>query len=78
MFLSFFALLTVGVTAAVLDAALYEPSSSIADVAKVSRLPGAAFSVPYYETRLREYRDYSEILYPSMQPINSMDFVYAK
>lgn len=68
----------MGVTAAALDAAFYERSVSIADVTKVSRLPGVAFSVPYYEPRVREYRDYSDTFYPAMQPINSMDFVYAR
>ena len=76
--MSFFALLTVGITAASLDAVFYERSSSVADVTKVSRLPGVALAVPYYESRVREYRDYSEIFYPAMQPINSMDFVYAR
>lgn len=76
--MSFFALLTVGIAAAALDAAFYKRSTTVADVTKVSRLPGLALSVPYYESRVREYRDYSEVFYPAMHPINSMDFVYAR
>ncbi len=78
MFLSFFALLILGVTAIALNALFYERPSAIADVTNVSRLPGVAFSVPYYEPRVREYRDDSDRFYPTMQPINSMDFIYAR
>ncbi len=62
----------------VIDAVLYERSTAVEHTCQVTRLPGVAFSVPYYETRVREYRDYSDTLYPAMQPISSMDFVYAR
>ena len=68
----------MGVTVVTLDALFYERSSAIADVTNVSRLPGVALSVPYYEPRVREYRDDSDLFYPTMQPINSMDFIYAR
>ncbi|MEA3372997.1 MAG: hypothetical protein U9Q62_04825 [Campylobacterota bacterium] len=60
------------------DATLYERPAAIAHTYQVTKLPGAALSVPFYEGRVRAYRDYSDRLYPAMQPINSMDFVYAR
>ena len=78
MFLLMLTLLTASVAAVIIDATFYERSTSIADVAEVSRLPGLALSVSFYEPRVRAYRDTSDLFYPSMQPINSMDFVYAQ
>jgi hypothetical protein len=52
-------------------------AASLKLVASVTRLPGPSLSVSYFEPRIRQYADYSFTFYPGMQPLNTMDFVYA-
>ncbi len=70
--------MTLAVAGLFMDALTAKDSVAIAQTSQVSRLPGAALSVPYYEARVRVYRDYSDRFYQAMEPINSMDFVYAR
>lgn len=73
-----FLLLAVAFAAVVGDGVSHHDNSSLALVTKVTRLPGVAFSVSYFEPRVREYGDYSQTFFPGMLPINYLDFVYAQ
>lgn len=44
----------------------------------LTRLPPPALSAQLLEPRIRVYRDYRDHLYPKMQPIDYLGFVYAK
>lgn len=63
--------------AVVVDGTTTGQADNLQLVAAVTRLPGPSLSVSYFEPRLRQYSDYSYTFYPGMQPLNSMDFVYA-
>ena len=50
----------------------------VADTARVTRLPGLAFSVGYLEPRCRDLRDQSDAHFPGMRPVSYLDDVYAR
>ncbi|MNN72630.1 hypothetical protein D3C81_1886860 [compost metagenome] len=47
-------------------------------VSAATKLPPPALSAQFLEPRIRVYRDYRDHLYPGMQPIDYLGFVYAK
>ena len=47
-------------------------------ISALSMLPPPLFSVHYLEPSIRAYKDYRVYLYPKMQPIDYLGFVYAK
>jgi len=54
---------------------------TLASLAEVTRHTGLSFSVAYYEPDTTQYwiqRTHSNIVYPEMEQINRMDFVYAQ
>lgn len=57
---------------------MFEHTSDVADFSALTRVPGPALSVHYFEPRVRAYKDFSNTLYPDMTPIDYMDFVYAQ
>ncbi len=53
-------------------------SRSIEAVANLTTLPCISLGVEYFESKNRVYADSRDKLFATMQPINMMDFVYAK
>ncbi|WP_297441618.1 hypothetical protein [Sulfurimonas sp.] len=47
-------------------------------MSKLTKLPGFASSTSFLEHRIHCYRDSSNQLYPKMQDLKQMDFVYAQ
>ena len=47
-------------------------------ITALTQISSASLSVAWYEPRIRLYEDASNPAYPQMQPIDRMDFVYAK
>lgn len=77
IYLTILLVLAVGFVAVVVDGTTSVRTKNLNLVASVTRLPGPSLSVGYFEPRLRLYADYSFTFYPGMQPLNTMDFVYA-
>lgn len=77
IFLAGLLLLAAAFAAVVRQGAASAGDPGIVLVARVTRLPGPALSVSYFETRWRPYRDASDRFFPGMRPVNSLDFVYA-
>jgi len=44
----------------------------------ITQIPSASLSVAWYEPRIRLYEEAHNPAYPQMQPIDRLDFVYAK
>ena len=53
-------------------------TSTVKNLTALTQLSSLSLSSSYFEPRFREYSDYRDVFYPSMAPIHSMDFVYAK
>ncbi len=77
VYLAILVTLVAAFTAVVVDGTTTVQTSSLSLVAAVTRLPGPSLSVSYFEPRIRHYQDYSSTFFPGMQPLNTMDFVYA-
>ncbi|KYJ86146.1 hypothetical protein AS592_01930 [Sulfurovum riftiae] len=52
--------------------------SRLSGLVEVTGLPSPSLSVAFYEPRVFLYDETINPAYPQMQPINRMDFVYAK
>jgi len=76
-YLTILLFLAVTFAVVVVDGTTSTQTDSLNLVASVTRLPGPALSVSYFEPRLRLYTDSSFSFYPGMSPLNAMDFVYA-
>ena len=78
-FLTIFALIALGLAAIVSDALHRSgPSPHAEALAHLVTLPPPALSAQALEPRIRAYRDYRTHIYPAMQPIDYLGFVYAK
>jgi len=65
--------------ALLLDAKLHEtPKKTCRALSSITKLPPPALSAYYLEPRFRVYRDYRDHLYPKMEPVDYLGFVYAK
>lgn len=64
--------------ATLLDSVSSCRSVSVEEASRLSSLPGVAYSLSDYETRLRAYRDASNTFFPGVRAIERMDFIYAK
>ncbi len=72
-------LLLLAFSAMVIDASMQNRENySYKAVSAISKLPPPAFSADFLEPRFRTYRDYRVYLYPKMQPVDYLGFVYAK
>ena len=48
------------------------------NITALTQIPSASLSVAWSEPRIRLYENAENPAYPQMQPIDRMDFVYAK
>jgi len=72
-------LLGVIFTAILVYTVLHEKSPEIyRPISAVTKLPPPVLSAQFLEPRFRVYRDYRDHLYPKMQPVDYLGFVYAK
>ena len=78
IFLAVILVLGAGFAAVVVDGLTARPAASLPQVAFVTRLPGPALSVSYFEPRCRVYGDFSDTFHPGMRPLHAMDFIYAR
>ncbi len=78
-FLTLFGFLTLALSVMLLHAMTFrEDSETLHALSALTRLPPPALSAQPLEPRIRPYRDYRDHLYPKMQPIDYLEFVYAK
>ena len=52
--------------------------NNIQIISAIATLPPPALSANFLESRIRAYKDYHVYIYPKMQPIDYLGFVYAK
>ncbi len=52
--------------------------NNIQTISAITTLPPPALSANFLENRIRAYKDYHVYIYPKMQPIDYLGFVYAK
>ncbi len=55
-----------------------EKTTHIQVISAISKLPPPSLGVDFLEPRIRAYKDYRVYIYPKMQPIDYLGFVYAK
>ena len=67
-----------GFVAVVVDGTGHRSSLEPGLVVELTRLPGAALSVHYFEPRIRPYADFSSTVHPDLAPPSAMDFVYER
>ncbi|MEA1913996.1 MAG: hypothetical protein U9N30_01640 [Campylobacterota bacterium] len=51
---------------------------TVKNLTALTQISGLSLSTGYFEPRFAQYADYRDVFYPSMAPVHTLDFVYAK
>jgi len=78
MFGLFVLLMAVGIVSHYMTYNATEQASEISRIVSLTKLASPSLSVAFYEPRIFLLEHAANPAYPQMQPINKMDFVYAK
>ena len=77
IYLMVFLLLVVGLLAVLADASATSRFGPRPPLTAFSTLPGNSLAVPYFEARWRVLGGNSDLVFPGMRNLSTMDFVYA-
>ena len=77
-YMIFFSVVLVALfCATIYHAITYHQTDSIKEISSITTLPNLSLSVGIYEKRVPEYKN-EETLYPNIEEIDYLGFVYAK